>query len=62
MAREPLHSRDLRARSGSSDLPEEDHVDRDAEVDRYGHSRYGEPDEDRDHIATEDGQDFSQFV
>ena len=47
---------------GATGSPEEDHVDRDGEVDRDGHSRHGESDEDRDYIPAEDGQEFSRFV
>jgi len=44
------------------ELSEEDHVDRDRQVDRHGHSRYGEADEDRDDVSAEDGQEFSRFI
>jgi len=39
------------------DLPEEDHVERDGEVGRDGHSRHGQSDEDRDHVDAEDTQE-----
>ncbi len=41
---------------------EEDHVERNDEVDRYGHSWCDKPDEDRDQVPAEHGKQFEWFV